>query len=98
MMGPCYCMGPRPGHKLCPCRERLELERQRVRRTGLPTDQDRRNYVIGKVSFGRTGSSGMQTPIVRTKTITLGWQCPKCHAVYSPRVTECRRCKEATAG
>ena len=23
-------MGPRPGHKLCPCKEKLELERQRV--------------------------------------------------------------------
>lgn len=36
----CACMGPQPGHLLCPCAERLESERQRVRAMGLPTDLD----------------------------------------------------------
>lgn len=22
-----------------------------------------------------------------------GWECPKCHAIYSPQVTECPHCK-----
>lgn len=27
-MSACYCTGPRPGHVLCPCRERAENERR----------------------------------------------------------------------
>lgn len=29
MMGACFCSGPRPGHDLCPCRERHESGDQR---------------------------------------------------------------------
>lgn len=24
--------------------------------------------------------------------MNLGWECPKCHAIYAPTVTECSRC------
>lgn len=40
MMTMCACMGPQPGHALCPCKERLLLERRKVREQGLPTDED----------------------------------------------------------
>lgn len=33
-MASCYCMGPRPGHTLCPCRERAEDDRRRQLRVG----------------------------------------------------------------
>ena len=43
MLQGCCCTGPMPGHGLCPCQERLELERRRIRDMGLPTDLDRCN-------------------------------------------------------
>ena len=46
--GACACTGPRAGHGLCPCKEALLLERQRVRDLGLPTDQDMGHTIIGR--------------------------------------------------
>lgn len=28
-MNACFCSGPRPGHTLCPCRERNETDKDR---------------------------------------------------------------------
>ncbi len=29
-------------------------------------------------------------------TPAQGWQCPVCHTIYNPAVTECHRCHPAT--
>lgn len=34
--------------------------------------------------------SGMHSTI-RTQTVT-GWECPRCHRIYSPSVVECEKC------
>lgn len=25
----------------------------------------------------------------------VGWECPKCHRVWGPQVTECKACRQA---
>jgi hypothetical protein len=58
----CACIGPQPGHGLCPCKEKLELERRKVRKQGLPTDLDRPRF-----TRGRTAS------VPRCKPSPKGW-------------------------
>ena len=36
MIGACACMGPQPGHKYCPCKEKQMMAEREIGPDGLP--------------------------------------------------------------
>jgi hypothetical protein len=68
-MGACFCSGPRPGHDLCPCRERhesgdqrelrrLRAEVERLRRQQPPQAVREREADIDREHFERCERAG----------------------------------------
>jgi hypothetical protein len=56
-MSACFCIGPRPGHSLCPCRERDEGRRE--------TDAFMLGFEAGRKAANRA-TSGLAVPSRRS--------------------------------
>lgn len=44
--------------------------------------------------YGVLGGAFFPDPPLWTMTTNAGWECPRCHRIYGPQVTECEHCNE----
>jgi len=52
------------------------------------------DHGTGISHHGIMGNVTISDPPMWRMTTTEGWECPRCHRVYGPQVTECKACRQ----